>query len=69
MCRLDCSLTLLDVSLRRLDFAATRLNDMSHDLFTADVRQPWTNPHDLYFEYLIFRFAYLIIAFDYSIIE
>ena len=26
LCRLDCSLILLDVSLRRLDFAATRLN-------------------------------------------
>ena len=34
---------------------------------TADVRQPWTNPHDLYFEYLIIRFDYLIIPFDYSI--
>ena len=36
--------------------------------FTADVRQPWTNPHDLHFEYLIIRFDYLIIPFDYSII-
>ena len=35
---------------------------------TADVRQPWTNPHDLYFEYLIIRFDYLIIPFDYWII-
>ena len=35
---------------------------------TADVRQPWTNPDDLYFEYLIIRFDYLIIRFDYSII-
>ena len=50
---------------------------MSHDvislttcpaMFTTDVRQPWTNPHDLYFEYLIIRFDYLIIPFDYSII-
>ena len=37
-------------------------------IITADVRQPWTNPHDLYFEYLIVRFDYLIIRFDYSII-
>ena len=36
--------------------------------FTADVRQPWTNPQDLYFEYLIIRVDYLIIPFDYSII-
>ena len=35
---------------------------------TAYVFQPWTNPHDLYFEYLIIRFDYLIIPFDYSII-
>ena len=42
---------------------------MNDVIITADVRQPWTNPHDLYFEYLIIRFDYLIIAFDYSIIE
>ena len=36
--------------------------------FSADVRQPWTNLHDLYFKYLIIRFDYLIIPFDYSII-
>ena len=36
--------------------------------FTADVRQPWTNPHDLYIDYLIIRFDYLIIPFDYWII-
>ena len=36
--------------------------------FIADVRQPWTNPPDLYFEYLIIRFDYLIIPFDCSII-
>ena len=35
---------------------------------TADVHQPWTNPHDCYFEYLIIRFDYLIIPFDYLII-
>ena len=35
---------------------------------TADVRQPWTNPQDCYFEYLIIRFDYLIIHFDYLII-
>ena len=35
---------------------------------TADVRQPWTNPQDCYFEYLIIRFDYLIIRFDYLII-
>ena len=35
---------------------------------TADVRQPWTNPHDCYFEYLIIHFDYLIIPFDYLII-
>ena len=29
---------------------------------TADVRQPWTNPHDLYFQYLIIRFDYSIIG-------
>ena len=39
-----------------------------HEIVTADVRQPWTNPHDLYFEYLFIRFDYLIIPFDYSII-
>ena len=31
-------------------------------IFTADVRQPWTNPQDCYFEYLIIRFDYLIIG-------
>ena len=36
--------------------------------FTTDVRQPWTNPQDCYFEYLIIRFDYLIICFDYLII-
>ena len=36
--------------------------------FTVDVRQPWTNPQDCYFEYLIIRFDYLIIRFDYLII-
>ena len=36
---------------------------------TTDVRQPWTNPQDCYFEYLIIRFDYLIIRFDYLIIE
>ena len=36
--------------------------------FTADVRQPWTNLHECYFEYLIIRFDYLIIPFDYLII-
>ena len=36
---------------------------------TTDVRQPWTNPQDSYFEYLIIRFDYLIIqCFDYLII-
>ena len=35
---------------------------------TTDVRQPWTNPQDCYFEYLIIRFDYLIIRFDYLII-
>ena len=35
--------------------------------FTTDVRQPWTNPQDCYFEYLIIRFDYLIIRFDYLI--
>ena len=37
-------------------------------LITADVRQPWTNPQDCYFEYLIIRFDCLIIRFDYLII-
>ena len=45
------------------------LDSVKHRSLTAQVRQPWTNPHDLYFEYLIIRFDYLIIAFDYSIIE
>ena len=35
---------------------------------TTDVRQPWTNPQDCYFEYLIIRFDYLIIRSDYLII-
>ena len=35
---------------------------------TTDVRQPWTNPQDCYFEYSIIRFDYLIIRFDYLII-
>ena len=39
-----------------------------HYFLTADVRQPWTNPHDCYFEYLIVRFDYLIIPFDYYLI-
>ena len=34
----------------------------------TDVRQPWTNLQDCYFEYLIIRFHYLIIHFDYLII-
>ena len=40
----------------------------THETITADVRQPWTNLHDCYFEYLIIRFDYLIIPFDYLII-
>ena len=35
---------------------------------TTDVRQPWTNPQDCYFEDLIIHFDYLIIRFDYLII-
>ena len=38
------------------------------DRFNADARQPWTDPHDCYFEYLIIHFDYLIIPFDYLII-
>ena len=37
-------------------------------LFTANERQPWTDSHDYYFEYLIIHFDYLIIQFDYLII-
>ena len=37
--------------------------------FTTDVHQPWTNPQDCYFEYLIIRFDYLIIHFKYLIIR
>ena len=29
---------------------------------TTDVRQPWTNAQDCYFEYLIIRFDYLVIG-------
>ena len=35
---------------------------------TANERQPWTDSHDYYFEYLIIHFDYLIIQFDYLII-
>ena len=35
---------------------------------STDVCQPWANPQDCYFEYLIIRFDYLIIRFDYLII-
>ena len=35
---------------------------------SANERQPWTNSHDYYFEYLIIHFDYLIIQFDYLII-
>ena len=38
------------------------------DVFTANERQPWTDSHDYYFEYLIIHFDYLIIQFDYLII-
>ena len=41
---------------------------LDNKAFTADIRQPWTNPDDCYFEYLIIRFDYLIIPFDYLII-
>ena len=37
--------------------------------FTTDVCQPWTDVYNQYFEYLIIRSAYLIIPFDYLIIE
>ena len=37
-------------------------------IFTANERQPWTDSHDYYFEYLIIHFDYLIIQFDYLII-
>ena len=39
-----------------------------HPPFTANERQPWTDSHDYYFEYLIIHFDYLIIQFDYLII-
>ena len=35
---------------------------------TANERQPWTDSHDYYFEYLIIHFDYLIVQFDYLII-
>ena len=45
---------------------------ISHSLhwryITANERQPWTDSHDYYFEYLIIHFDYLIIQFDYLII-
>ena len=34
----------------------------------ADARQPWTDPRDRHFDYLIIHFDYLIIPFDYLII-
>ena len=37
-------------------------------IITANERQPWTDSHDYYFEYLIIHFDYLIIQFDYLII-
>ena len=45
-----------------------QLKSFSLTQLITDVRQPWTNPQDCYFEYLIIRFDYLIIRFDYLII-
>ena len=55
------------VSLSRNKINTIHPETFKHVYITTDVRQPWTNPQDCYFEYLIIRFDYLIIRFDYLI--
>ena len=48
--------------------AIININSAVVEAATAEARQPWTNTHDCYFEYLIIHFDYLIIPLDYLII-
>ena len=58
----------LNVDGQTPDVIVSRAALDSTTVVTTDVRQPWKNPQDCYFEYLIIRFDYLIIRFDYLII-